>query len=132
MAGIAFAAGLKEPLIGVLASALAVWPSMASAACAPAHGAVVFKKCVACHAVDGPKHGAGPSLAGVVGRRSGAAPGFKYSPTLRDLNIVWTPASLDQFLIGPQAYSKETRMAFSGLRDPQARADLICFLQSKS
>lgn len=90
------------------------------------------KKCVACHAVDGPKHGAGPSLAGVVGRRSGAAPGFKYSPTLRDLNIVWTPASLDQFLIGPQAYAKGTRMAFSGLRDPQARADLICFLQSKS
>ena len=43
----------------------------------------------------------GASLAGVVGRKSGSAPGFNYSPALKEANITWDEKTLDQFLQNP-------------------------------
>ena len=118
-------------LLVTLAGALGALATEATAACTPAQGAVVFKKCAACHVADGPKHGVGPSLAGVVGRRSASAPGFTFSPALRALSTSWTAGNLDQFIESPQRFATGTRMAFSGLRNAQERADLICFLATK-
>jgi nitrite reductase (NO-forming) len=46
-------------------------------------GRQVFKKCQACHSLDAGKTILGPSLAGIVGRKSGAEPNFSYSPALK-------------------------------------------------
>ena len=46
-----------------------------------ANGLTVFKKCTACHKVgDGAKNGVGPQLNGIVGRKTGTAESFNYSP----------------------------------------------------
>ncbi len=42
------------------------------------NGSKVFKKCMACHAIDD-KNKIGPSLKGIVGRKAATVEGFKYS-----------------------------------------------------
>ena len=50
--------------------------------------------CGACHATEPGVNKIGPSLAGVVGRKSGSAPGFNYSPALKEANITWDARSV--------------------------------------
>jgi cytochrome c len=96
----------------------------------------VFQRCYACHAVDPAETGLeGPNLSGIVGRPAGAQPGFDYSPALRrraEAGFVWDEAALDAFIADPQAYIPDNAMGFFGLRDPQARADLIAYLAEPS
>jgi len=40
----------------------------------------------------------GPSLQGIVGRKSGVFPGFRYSPALKNAGIAWDDKNLDAFL----------------------------------
>jgi cytochrome c len=93
-------------------------------------GAEVFRACVACHTLkagEGPR--AGPTLAGVFGRRIATLPGYDFSPALRKLDIVWTPETLSKlFEIGPAAYTPGTKMPEQrvGARD---RAALMKFLE---
>ena len=71
----------------------------------------------------------GPTLHGLFGRKS-AAEEFNYSPAMRRANITWTPELLDTYLADPQGgVFRANRMPFSGLPDPQARADLIAYLK---
>ena len=47
-------------------------------------GARAFQKCISCHSVDRAETGlSGPTLAGLIGRRAAALPGFEYSPAMR-------------------------------------------------
>ena len=48
--------------------------------------------------------------AGVVGRKSGSAPGFKYAPALKEANITWDEKTLDQFLQNPTGDVHGSRM----------------------
>jgi cytochrome c2/ABC-type phosphate transport system substrate-binding protein len=91
-------------------------------------GALVFRRCAACHAVDEPVNRIGPHLLGVVGRTAGTVPGFSYSAALAGSGIVWTEANLDGFLADPRGFIPGTRMVFAGLSDPADRADVIAFL----
>ena len=44
-------------------------------------GKKVFKqRCLQCHVVDSMATKTGPTLNGVIGRKSGSVPGFDYSP----------------------------------------------------
>lgn len=104
----------------------------ARAGCDASAGAKVFERCSACHTADSSANMTGPSLAGVVGRVPGAAPGYRYSAAVKKLGGRWTPERLDAWLAGPQQLAPGTSMAFSGLRKPADRAAAICFLQSKS
>jgi cytochrome c len=129
---------MKGVQISVLASLAGVLFISAHAAMAaevlpPGHavaGAAVFHECMGCHAV-GPsaQNGVGPSLNGVVGRHSASAPGYHYSSALRGLGVTWTPAELSRFLASPSDMAPGTRMGFGGLAQPQARADVIAYLQ---
>jgi cytochrome c len=75
------------------------------------------------------RHRTGPSLAGVIGRRAGTAPGFRrYSAALKQADIDWDETALDAWIADPGALIPGNRMVFRGLPDPQARADLIAFL----
>ncbi|MCJ8140501.1 c-type cytochrome [Falsirhodobacter halotolerans] len=95
-----------------------------------AAGRVVFNRCAACHAIDGPNR-IGPHLDGVVGREKASVPDFAYSPALRAMaGQVWTPEALDAFLRNVRGYAPGTKMAFAGIASAQDRADLIAYLQS--
>ena len=116
------------PLIGLSMVAVA---HRADAAGDPEAGAQVFRTCAACHTLEPGAHRTGPSLAGVLGRKAGTAEGFqRYSDALRSADLVWREEALDRFLADPQAFLPGNRMTFPGIRDAQARADVIAYLQT--
>ena len=94
-------------------------------------GAEVFRACVACHTLnadDGVR--AGPTLAGLFGRRIASLPGYNFSAALRKLDIVWTPATVSKlFEVGPAAYTPGTKMPEQKIGSPDDRAALMQFLE---
>ena len=66
-------------------------------------GAEVFRGCVACHTLSADEgNRAGPTLAGIFGRRIASLPGYNFSEALKKLDIVWTPATVAKlFEVGP-------------------------------
>ena len=93
-------------------------------------GEKVFEECRACHAVDGSTNAVGPSLRGVVGRKSGTLDDFRYSPAMKRANITWTRQTLDAFIADPQKIVPANRMPYSGIADAKNRADVIEYLQT--
>ncbi|WP_410218529.1 c-type cytochrome [Paracoccus sp. (in: a-proteobacteria)] len=90
-----------------------------------------WAKCRSCHHLDG-SDGVGPHLNGVVGREVASAAGFSYSGAMvdhRNDDPVWDPAALIEFLENPRGVVPGTAMSFAGIRDPQARANLVAFLE---
>ncbi|SCM69795.1 c-type cytochrome [Donghicola eburneus] len=94
-------------------------------------GERVFKKCAACHKVDG-SNATGPHLDGVVGREIDAVAGFSYSGALEAVGETWTAENLNHFLENPKGAAPGTAMGFAGLKKVEDRADLIAYLQSIS
>jgi cytochrome c len=93
-------------------------------------GARVFRACVACHTLkaDEPPR-AGPTLAGIFGRRIATQPGYEFSPALKQLDIVWSPETVSKlFEIGPAAYTPGTKMPEQKV-GPEDRAALVRFLE---
>jgi cytochrome c len=98
------------------------------------NGAKVFKKCMACHAID-EKNKIGPSLKGIVGRKAATVEGFKYSDAMLAKGaegVVWDEATLAAYLPDPKAWVPGTKMAFPGLKKPEEVTDLIAFLKTKA
>ena len=96
-------------------------------------GAKIFKKCSACHSIaEGGANKIGPALWGVLGRKAGSVPGYKYSKALTAHGKVWSFAEMNSFLIKPQSYIKGTKMAYAGLKNEKDRASVILYLNSKS
>lgn len=93
----------------------------------PKKGENVFKKCTACHKIDG-QNATGPHLNGVVGRPVASVEGFAYSDAVKKLGGDWTPDRLDIWLTNPKAYAPGTKMGFAGLPKVQDRADVIAYL----
>jgi cytochrome c len=95
-----------------------------------ARGQRVFNACAACHALEPNKHVTGPSLAGLWGRHAGTVPGFeRYSPALKNSGVVWDDATLEAWITGPESLIPDNAMTFRGIKDAQARADLLAFLK---
>jgi|HubBroStandDraft_5_1064220.scaffolds.fasta_scaffold942512_2 cytochrome c len=91
-----------------------------------AKGADVYDdRCSGCHVIGGV--GQGPGLAGVVGRKAGAAPGFDYTAALKGSGVIWTAASLDRWLAGPQKLVPGTAMT-AVVPDAAERRALIAYL----
>ena len=112
----------------MLAVALAIASSAARGQDAAA-GKVGFEQCAACHSVDG-NNGVGPSLKGIVGRKAGSEPGFRYSHAMKSTTYNWDTSHLDAYLANPQEVVPGNVMPFSGVPDTKARADLIAYLQT--
>lgn len=98
-----------------------------------AKGAEVFKKCQACHTVDqGAANGLGPNLWATYGKPHGHVPGFAYSDALKGVPGVWDWKSMNEWLTNPKKYAPGTKMTFAGLSNPQDRANVMAYLNSKS
>ena len=114
---LAFAALLGAPL-----------PSFAQDAAA---GERAFRtRCATCHSVEPGQNRAGPSLAGVIGRKAGSVEGARYSQALRDSGVTWDAQSLDGFLADPRGTVPGTSMTVR-LTDATQRAAIIAYLSGR-
>ena len=109
----------------VLASAT-VLPAVVRAAGDAEHGKELFEACAACH-TDKPD-ALGPTLKGIVGRKSAAIEDFRYSNPMKRANLTWDEATLREYLRDPQSKVKGTRMPFSGFTNPGDVDDVIAYL----
>ena len=93
-------------------------------------GAEIYRACIACHTLS-PDEGnrAGPTLAGIFGRRIATLPGYNFSDALKKLDIVWTPDTVAKlFEVGPAAYTPGTKMPEQTIGSPEDRTALVDFL----
>jgi cytochrome c len=112
-------------LVSVLGSS-----SRALAAGDPAAGQKVFTThCAACHATEAGQNKIGPSLAGIVGSKSGTVPGFNFSTGMKNADITWDDAELNKFLANPSADVHGTKM-FVNLPSESDRQNVIAYLQT--
>jgi cytochrome c len=104
-------------------------PIVSYAAGNAATGQHDFALCARCHSSAPGVNMRGPSLAGVVGRKSGVAVGYKYSAAMAAANLTWDDASLDKFLTGPRSFVPGTRMSVS-VASGVERQDIIAYLNT--
>lgn len=123
------ACGQKDDGAGQDAAGAAASPTPVAAAQAGPTPPPAFAVCASCHSVTPGRHAAGPSLAGVWGRKAGSMDGFMYSPALKNAGITWDAQSLDRWLQGPMQMVPGTRMVV-GLPDPAGRKAVIEYLEA--
>lgn len=119
--------------IVVASQALLLMATQAIAEGDVAKGETLFKKCVACHAIDKPVNKSGPHLIAIVGRGVASVEGYKYSEAMTAHAATvptWDEAGLNAYLENPKAVVAKTKMAFGGLKKPEERADLIAYLKT--
>ena len=122
---------MKRCLAALALGLFVTLPGIASAQDAGA-GEKVFNQCKACHTIEtGGPNRVGPNLHGVVGRKAGAVAGFNYSEAMKAAGD-WDEASLDKYLADPKGALPGNKMAFAGVKNEQARKDLIAFLKKNS
>ena len=98
-----------------------------------AKGQQVFNKCTACHTVDkGAPNQLGPNLWAILGHPIGEGRGFAFTSALSGKGGNWNWDNMSQWLNNPKAFAPGTKMTFAGLSNPQDRANVIAFLNSKS
>ena len=100
-----------------------------------AEGELEAQVCAGCHKFEKGKNYYGPSLWNVVGHPRASAENFDYSPAFAALEGGWTYEALNEFMARPSEVIPGTRMGaygFSGVMDPQKRANLIAFLRTLS
>jgi cytochrome c len=98
-----------------------------------ADGAKVFKKCAACHSIaEGGANKIGPALWGVIGRKAGSVPNYKYSKAMAAYSKNWSFEEMNGFLIKPKDWIKGTKMSFAGLKNAKDRASVILYMNKNS
>jgi cytochrome c len=85
--------------------------------------------CSPCHATEAGENKIGPSLAGVVGRKSGSAQGYNYSAALKAANITWDEKTLDQWLQNPTGDVHGSKM-FITVPNAGDRQNVIAYLET--
>jgi cytochrome c len=118
-------------LKGLIISAIALAASSGIAVAGDvAAGQVVFKKCLACHAIgEGARNKVGPELNGIDGRHSGSAPGYNYSGANKNSGIVWNEATFKEYIKDPRAKIPGTKMIFPGIKNEKQADDLWSYLK---
>jgi cytochrome c len=98
----------------------------------PKEGARVFaEECGDCHSSIPGKNKRGPSLVGVMGRKSGSVPDFSgYSDAMKQMTWAWSTEKLDTYIATPKKVVPGGRMKYDGLADAKARSDVIAYLNS--
>ncbi|KAF8340480.1 cytochrome-c from the OXPHOS pathway [Cantharellus anzutake] len=96
-------------------------------------GASLFKtRCAQCHSLAKGQNGVGPSLNGLLGRKTGSVENYDYSKPNIQKGIVWSEETLFEYLENPKKYIPGTKMAFAGLKKEKDRNDLITHLKEST
>lgn len=119
--------------------------AMALTAPAIAQDASAFNQCQSCHMVTAPdgrtiagRGRTGPNLYGIIGRRAGTEPGFRYGESLVAAGasgLVWTQQNLAAYVSDPTGFlqqvtgdsSARSRMSY---RARSGQAEVAAFLAS--
>ena len=117
---------LHPSIVGAAALLLALSLSPVAAADVE-HGKALYQTCAACH-TERPD-ALGPSLKGVVGRKSAALEDFRYSNPMKRANLVWDEDNLRAYIQDPQAKVKGNRMPYGGLTDAKDVDDIVAYLK---
>jgi cytochrome c len=114
----------------VSSSALAFACTVASADAADVvAGEKVFQKCQQCHRVGvGATNFYGPVLNGLIDRKAGTVPGYKYSQALENSGIVWNAETLSKYLREPKHAVPGVAMTFPGLKDQTDIDNVIAYI----
>lgn len=119
--------GVTKTAAILAAAALAL--GLGTSAASAADGADIFSNnCAVCHSTDPGTNKLGPSLAGILGRKSAALEDYSYSPAMAKLNATWDKATLDKYLADPQGMVPGTKMIYPGVKDEADRKALIDYL----
>src|SRR3984893_2770493 len=95
-----------------------------------AAGKTVFEnQCASCHSTVPGGEGFGPSLAAVIGRKSGTVAGFGYSAAMANAGLTWDPATIDAFLTSTTQKVPGTSMSVE-ISDAGDRSNVIAFLRT--
>jgi cytochrome c len=95
--------------------------------------AAYVRQCAICHTIDkGGDHRLGPNLFGVVGRRAGTAPGFKYTNAFRTIaTFEWSEGLLGPWIALPAVMVPGTAMGvFPGVSD-RDKDDIVAYLAAQ-
>lgn len=92
-------------------------------------GEKLFATCAACHTTRSGDLMVGPSLAGVVGRKAGGIPGYRYSQVLASSGIVWEARTLASLLRDPDGYIPGINMTLDPITDPADVEALIAYMR---
>ena len=123
-AGVARAQALPTAAGAISVAVARVWTSPPAGDVL--RGAALYQtSCTACHAID--SNQVGPAHRGVMGRRVGSLPGYRYSDELTRSRLRWTPQTLNRWLEDPEELVAGQRMGFQ-VDSAQERADLIAYL----
>ena len=116
-----------------LAVALAVGPSSSEAADIAKGQAAFVRQCAICHTIDkGGDNRLGPNLFGVVGRRAGTVPDFKYTTAFRNTaTLEWTEGLLGPWIALPAVMVPGTAMGvFPGVSD-RDKDDIVAYVAAQ-
>ena len=116
-----------------LALLAALAPLVAQAGGDPVAGRKLFASCANCHAV-GPaaRHGFGPHLNALAGRKAGSVAGYGYSAAMKASGLVWNEATLTAFLRAPGDVVPGTKMRYWGVGvDEKKVRDLLAYLATQ-
>jgi cytochrome c len=93
-------------------------------------GQRVFLMCRSCHSTekDG-RHKVGPNLHGLFGAKAGSKADFKYSDVVAKSGIVWSEATINEWLVKPKDFLPGNKMAFAGVPKEPDRKALIAYLK---
>jgi cytochrome c len=107
--------------------AMAAGPAVSADADA---GKTAFKKCALCHTTEAGKNKIGPSLFGIVGRKSATVENFNYSEAMKKFDHTWDEGTLDEYLADPRGTVPGTKMIFPGIKEKTERDDVIAYLET--
>jgi cytochrome c len=121
---------IRQSTAGLLLINVLLASSAALAAGDPTAGEKIFAShCAVCHATTPGENKVGPSLAGIVGSKSGTVAGFDFSAAMKNANVTWDDANLDKFLANPAGFIHGTKM-FVNLPSEADRQNVIAYLDT--
>ncbi len=124
----AFAGVIGVALLGTLMSVAATAKEEASSE----EGKLAFNNaCRTCHSFKPDDNRLGPTLHGIVGRKSGSLAGFQFSSAMKSAGITWDESSLDKFIANPdQVVHGNAMKPFGGIADASERHKIVDYLKT--
>jgi len=125
----------NKSLVRLVAAATIIGLGTSAARAADiAKGEAAFvRQCAICHTIDkGGENRLGPNLFGIVGRRAGTVPGFRYTNAFRNTaTFEWTEGLLGPWISLPSVMVPGTAMGvFPGVSD-RDKDDIVAYLAAQ-